>query len=209
MGREKKLVHEVKPLAEPYPVKFTKESRKERVVLVPNTSHAFCRVMSAALFTQGIKAIPLDIGREEAIRLGKQYVHNDICFPAQIVIGEALAALRSGKYDGQKVAIGMGKYVGDCRLTHYGALLRKALDDAGYADVPILTNDDADSHDMHPGFKMNILSAARIAFALPMIDVLEELLRKIRPYELTKGDADVAFEKALDEYRSILRRKWI
>lgn len=52
---------------------------------------------------------------------------------------------------------------------------------------------------MHPGFKMNILSAARIAFALPMIDVLEELLRKIRPYELTKGDADVAFEKALDE----------
>lgn len=78
------------------------------------------------------------------------------------------------------------------RLTHYGALLRKALDDAGYADVPILTNDDADSHDMHPGFKMNILSAARIAFALPMIDVLEELLRKIRPYELTKGDADVS-----------------
>ena len=38
-------------------------SRKERVVLVPNTSHAFCRVMSAALSTQGIKAIPLDIGR--------------------------------------------------------------------------------------------------------------------------------------------------
>lgn len=199
MGREKKLVHKVKPLAEPYPVKFTKESRKERVVLVPNTSHAFCRVMSAALSTQGIKAVPLDIGREEAIRLGKQYVHNDICFPAQIVIGEALAALRSGKYDGQEVAIGMGKYVGDCRLTHYGALLRKALDDAGYADVPILTNDDVDSHAMHPGFKMNILSAARIAFALPMIDVLEELLRKIRPYELIKGDADKAFDQALDQ----------
>lgn len=199
MGREKKLVHKVKPLEEPYPVKFTKESRKERVVLVPNTSHAFCRVMSAALSTQGIKAVPLDIGREEAIRLGKQYVHNDICFPAQIVIGEALAALRSGKYDGQEVAIGMGKYVGDCRLTHYGALLRKALDDAGYADVPILTNDDVDSHAMHPGFKMNILSAARIAFALPMIDVLEELLRKIRPYELTKGDADKAFDQALDQ----------
>lgn len=199
MGREKKLVHKVKPLEEPYPVKFTKESRKERVVLVPNTSHAFCRVMSAALSTQGIKAVPLDIGREEAIRLGKQYVHNDICFPAQIVIGEALAALKSGKYDGQEVAIGMGKYVGDCRLTHYGALLRKALDDAGYADVPILTNDDVDSHAMHPGFKMNILSAARIAFALPMIDVLEELLRKIRPYELTKGDADKAFDQALDQ----------
>lgn len=186
-------------LADPYPVKFTKKSRKEKVVLVPNTSHAFCRIMSAALCGQGICAEPLDIGREEAIRLGKQYVHNDICFPAQIVIGEALAALRSGKYDANEVAIGMGKYVGDCRLTHYSALLRKALDDAGYEQVPILTNDDVDSHQMHPGFRMNLLSALRIACTLPMIDVLEELLRKIRPYETVSGSADLAFEQALDE----------
>ena len=89
------------------------------------------------------------------------------------MIGEALAALKSGKCDDQEVAIGMGKYIGDCRLTHYSALLRKALDDAGYSHVPILTNDDVDYHDMHPGFKMNPLSAMRIAFTLPMIDALE------------------------------------
>lgn len=188
----------MQPLKDPYPVKFTKESCKEKVVLVPNTSHAFCRIMSAALKTQGVRAEPLDIGREEAIRLGKQYVHNDICFPAQIVIGEALAALRSGKYDDKKVAIGMGKYIGDCRLTHYTALLRKALDDAGYAHVPLLTNDDVDYHNIHPGFKMNLLSAMRIAYALPMIDALEELLRKIRPYELVEGSANSAFEQAMD-----------
>ncbi|MDO5424514.1 MAG: acyl-CoA dehydratase activase [Eubacteriales bacterium] len=188
----------VRELQEPYPVKFTKECRKEKVVLVPNTSHAFCRVMSAALCKQHIRAVPLDVGREEAIRLGKQYVHNDICFPAQIVIGEALAALRSGKYDVNETAIGMGKYVGDCRLTHYSALLRKALDDAGYSNVPILTNDDKDSHDMHPGFRMSLASAMRIAFALPMIDVLEELLRKLRPYELEAGSAERAFEEGMD-----------
>ena len=113
--------------------------------------------MTAALRGQGIRAVALDIGREEAIRLGKKYVHNDICFPAQIVIGEALAALESGKYDDKDVAIVMGKYVGDCRLTHYGALLRKALDDAGYDHIPILTNDDADSHKYAPqGFKIKI-----------------------------------------------------
>ena len=198
MKREKHREGTVHKLPDPYPVKFTKESRKEKVVLVPNTSHAFCRIMSAALGAQGIQAEPLAIGREEAIRLGKQYVHNDICFPAQIVIGEALAALRSGKYDDRQVAIGMGKYVGDCRLTHYSALLRKALDDAGYSHVPILTNDDVDAHNMHPGFKMNLASAMRIAFAMPMIDALEELLRKIRPYERKKGAADEAFEKAMD-----------
>ena len=185
-------------LPEPYPVKFTKEDRKEKVVLVPNTSHAFSRIMSAAFCGQGIRAVSLQPGREEAIRLGKKYVHNDICFPAQIVIGEALAALKSGKYDPDRTAIGMGKYIGDCRLTHYSALLRKALDDAGFPQVPILTNDDCDSHDLHPGFRLNLASSLRIAFAMPMIDALEELLRKIRPYELEKGSAERAFEEAMD-----------
>lgn len=190
---------EIHALPDPYPVKFLPADRRERTVLVPNTSHAFCRIMSAALSGQGIRAVPLEVGREEAIRLGKQYVHNDICFPAQIVIGEALAALREGKYDRDRVAIGMGKYIGDCRLTHYSALLRKALDDAGYGNVPILTNDDVDYHRLHPGFRMNLLSALRLASALPMIDILEELLRRIRPYELQTGSADRAFDEALDQ----------
>lgn len=199
----------VRELPEPYPVKFTKEDRKEKVVLVPNTSHAFSRIMSAAFRGQGIRAVSLIPGREEAIRLGKKYVHNDICFPAQIVIGEALEALKSGKYDPDHTAIGMGKYIGDCRLTHYSALLRKALDDAGFPQVPILTNDDKDSHDLHPGFRLNLASSIRIAFAMPMIDALEELLRKIRPYELEKGSAEAAFEKAMDRLVEGLERSGV
>ena len=185
-------------LTDPYPEKFTKACQQEKVVLIPNTSHAFCRIMSAAMAKQGLRAEPLEVGREEAIKLGKQYVHNDICFPAQIVIGEALAALRSGKYDIDHVAIGMGKYIGDCRLTHYSALLRKALDDAGYSQVPILTNDDKDYHNLHPGFTMRLPTAVNMAFALPVIDILEELLRKIRPYELLAGSAQQAFDRSMD-----------
>ncbi|RDB63890.1 activase [Gordonibacter sp. 28C] len=193
-------------LPDPYPAKYRERDRREKVVLVPNTSHAFCRLMTAAFRKQGLRAEPLDIGRDDAIRLGKRYVHNDICFPAQIVIGEALAALESGRYDADEVAIGMGKYIGDCRLTHYSALLRKALDDAGYERVPILTNDDADDHDLHPGFRLSVASAVRIAFALPMVDVLEELLRKMRPYELEPGSSDRAFEAALDRVVEGLER---
>ncbi len=189
---------QVRPLSDPYDVKFTREASRTMNVLVPNTSHAFSRLMATAMKKQGLNAIAMDIGREEAIALGKQYVHNDICFPAQIVIGEALATLNSGEYDTHNTAIAMAKYIGCCRLTHYGALLRKALDDAGYDYVPILTNDDKDSHNMHPGYHMNLLASAEIAMGLPMIDVLEELLRKIRPYELVVGSADAAFQQAMD-----------
>ena len=128
MSRRRKVEHLVHELKDPYPVKYTEPCVKEKIVLVLNTS--FCRVMSAVFNKQGIKAEPLDVGHEEAIRLGKKYVHNDICFPAQIVIGEALAALQSGKYDDRHVAIGMAKYIGDCRLTYYTALLRKPLNNA-------------------------------------------------------------------------------
>ena len=185
-------------LSDPYPQKFDKKAVEERVVLVPNTSHAFSRIMSAVFSKQGLRTVSLPIGRERAIYLGKKYVHNDICFPAQIVIGEALEALESGEYDLDHVAVATGKYIGDCRLTHYAALLRKALDDAGYEQVPIITNDDVDFHNIHPGFKLNLISAIRVAYTLPMIDALEELLRKMRPYELVEGSANEAFERALD-----------
>ena len=209
MRREQEKARPVRELEDPYPVKFTRQDRKERVVLVPNTSHAFSRVLSAAMGKDGLRTEPLPIGREEAIRLGKQYVHNDICFPAQVVIGEALAALKSGKYDLDHVAIAMGKYVGDCRLTHYSALLRKALDDAGFAQVPIVTNDGADSHDQHPGYRMSLTASVRVAFALPMIDALEELLRKIRPYETVPGSANQAFDQAMDLLIGGLERRGV
>ena len=193
-------------LPDPYPAKYTRRDRHEKVVLVPNTSHAFARLMTATFCRQGMRAVALDVGGEEAIRLGKKYVHNDICFPAQMTIGEALAALTSGEYDDAQVAIGTGKYIGDCRLTHYSALLRKALDDAGYAHVPIITNDDVDAHGMHPGFKMSTAAAIRTAVGLPMIDALEALLRRMRPYELEPGSANAAFDRALDAVMDGLER---
>ena len=196
-------------LADPYHSKFTKDMRATKTVLVPNTSHAFSELMAAAFSGQGLNAVSLPVGGDTAIRLGKQYVHNDICFPCQVVIGEALAALESGQWDPNNVAIAMGKYIGDCRLTHYTALLRKALDDAGYSQVPIITNDDVDYHNVHPGFKMNLLTAARIAFGLPMIDALEELLRKIRPYETEQGSANKAFDQALSLTMNGLRQRGI
>ena len=196
--RRLNVSHQIRELPDPYPVKYTKKEKKEKIVLIPNSSHAFCQIMTAAFRTQKVRAVPLDIGREEAIRLGKKYTHNDICFPAQIVIGEILGALESGEYDKNQVAVGMAKYLGCCRLPHYATILRKALDDAGYANVSIMTNDDVDLHQLHPGYKINMGTMINVTLALPMIDVLEEILRKIRPYELEKGSADAAFNKGME-----------
>ena len=82
----------MKPLPDAYPIKFEKNDKALRVVLVPNVSPAFCKLLSGVLKKDGIKAEPLPMGGIHEIGLGKKYVHNDTCFPAQMVIGEAIWA---------------------------------------------------------------------------------------------------------------------
>jgi predicted CoA-substrate-specific enzyme activase len=203
--RERVGVQQVNNLGDPYPVKFTKSSKRDKVILVPNVSRAFCKILSATIGKQGFKVAPLPLGNREAMLLGKRYVHNDICFPAQMIIGEALAALESGEYNPDDVVIGTGKTYCDCRLVNYMFLTRKALDDAGYPQVPIVSTDIYDIKKIHPAFKFSELSFARVAWCLVMVDVLEDLRRKIRPYELSHGETDRVFEMAVDRIAEGLR----
>ncbi|MDR2602173.1 MAG: acyl-CoA dehydratase activase [Spirochaetaceae bacterium] len=203
--RRKKEAHKPKNLDDPFPVKFRRSDRK-KTVLVPNVTRAFCLILSAGLSRQGFKAAPMDLGGKEAMALGKKYVHNDICFPAQMLIGEALAELKSGKYDINNVAVGTGKIMCDCRLTNYMALTRKALDAAGFSQVPIISTDIYDIKNIHPGLKFNLLTFARILWGLILADVLEELRRKIRPYEKEKGETDAVVEKAFEDIANALQK---
>jgi predicted CoA-substrate-specific enzyme activase len=199
MIRRKKEAFNVKPLSDPYPVKFTKAAKHEKILLIPNVSRAFCLMMSSCLVNEGIRAEPLPMGNADAIAMGKKYVHNDICFPAQIVIGEAITALKSGKYDPDKVVLGTGKIMCDCRLANYLALARKALDEAGFSQVPVLATDLHDMKNAHPAFRFTALTYAKTLFGLIATDTLEFLRRRIRPYELIKGETDQVVEKAFVE----------
>ncbi|MDR2467620.1 MAG: acyl-CoA dehydratase activase [Spirochaetaceae bacterium] len=199
MLRRQKEPRQIRTLAEPYPVKFKKTDCTQRILLIPNVSRAFCHILSSCLVHEGVRAEPLPMGDKEAIALGKKYVHNDICFPAQVIIGEALLALQSGKYDLSKVAVGTGKILSDCRLTNYMVLTRKALDAAGFSEVPVFDTDLYDTKNIHPGFKWTPFAYAKVLFGFILTDVLEKLRRKIRPYELEKGETDRIVENAFIE----------
>ncbi|HOV37128.1 MAG TPA: acyl-CoA dehydratase activase [Spirochaetales bacterium] len=196
----------IKALSDPYPLKFTRDLWKTKTILVPNVSRAFCRIATAAIRRQGFRVEPLPLGGRDAIKLGKQFVHNDICFPAQMNIGECLATLQSGQFDPDSVVLGLAKYQCDCRLAHYAALARKALDEAGYRQVPIITTDKLDTKNMYPGFKLETGFELRMLWGLVMMDILEELRRKIRPYERNKGDTDAWFNQTIDQIGSALER---
>ncbi|MDR2964452.1 MAG: acyl-CoA dehydratase activase [Treponema sp.] len=200
MIRRKKEKHNVKPLGDPYSVKFNKGKKdNQKVILIPNVSRAFCLILSSALANDGFRVEPLPMGGAEAIAVGKRFVHNDMCLPAQIVIGEAILALQSGKYDPQKTVVGTAKVLCDCRLANYLPLTRKALDEAGFSQVPVITTDQIDSKNAHPGLRFTLSTYAKTVWGLIETDTLEFLRRKIRPYELNKGETDKIVENAFIE----------
>lgn len=182
----------------PYPVKYTKADKQLKTLLIPNVSQPVSVLLQGLLKKEGIKAVTLPIGGLEEIAVGKKYTHNDICFPCQMVVGELINALEKGDYKKGEVAVGMAKLQCDCRMANYSAILRKGLDNAGFSDVPILTTDPSDTKGMHPGVSMiGIKTIVEAAWVFVMLDILEDLLRKIRPYECNKGETNKVFNDCI------------
>lgn len=193
-------------LSDPYKTAFSKEDKANRTVLIPNISGEISLLLRGAMQAEGFKAAVLPVGGLKQIRLGKRFTHNDICFPCQMVIGEVLNELRSGKWRKDEVAIGMVKFKCDCRMSHYAALLRRALDRAGFSEVPILTTDPVDTKGMHPGIAMLGPGAViKAVWAAMMHDILQDIKRKIRPYELNPGETDRAFSTGIEDIAEHLR----
>lgn len=192
-------------LPDPFPIKFRKADRKTRVIMAPNVSEAFAHVISAVIRAEGYRIEPLPLADARAIELGKRYIHNDMCFPAQVNVGEMLRALESGHIDRSEAVLGLAKSQCDCRLANYATLARKALDDAGYGEVPIITTD-IDTKNMHPGFSLSPIFELRMLWALAMVDALEDLRRRLRPYEAERGSIDLAFEEGMLQLAAAMER---
>ncbi len=192
------MLHAYQELPEPSPAKFYKKDKKTRTILVPNISAEVSVLLAAIMEKENFKVETVPVGGTEEIALGKKYVHNDICFPCQMVIGELIHALQKGNYKQDEVAVAMVKFQCDCRMSHYAGLLRKGLDKAGFTEVPIVTTDMGDSKDMHPGVAVLGISAVwEAVWTFMMLDILTDLCRKIRPYEINEGETDQVYQECV------------
>ena len=127
------------------------------------------------------------------VEAGLKYVHNDICYPAQLVIGQMISALESGKYDTDKVALVITQTGGGCRASNYLPLLRKALKRAGFEKIPVISL--SLSHIENSGFKITLSMLIQAFAALVYGDVMMILSNQIRPYEIHKGESDALVNK--------------
>ena len=168
---------------------FTPEMKNTHTILIPSMLPWHFNLLKAALVSCGYKAEVLDNTERNVVETGLKYVNNDICYPALLVIGQLIDALESGKYDVNKVALILTQTGGGCRASNYIHLLRKALAQAGFAHVPVISMNFA-GMESQPGFDLNWKMVKRMLAAVVYGDVLMYLSNKTRPYETTSGEAD-------------------
>ena len=177
---------------------FTKEMKETHTILIPTMLPNHFRIMEKILQIYGYKTELLVPDRARSVQSGLRYVHNDSCYPATLVIGQFIDALESGRYDRSRVALLITQTGGGCRASNYIALLRKALAKAGYGDVPVVSFSVSGGMEKNPGFEISVPLLHRMAYAVYYGDLMMCLCNQIKPYEITKGDADRLFDAWVD-----------
>ncbi|PID28061.1 MAG: activase [Candidatus Cloacimonadota bacterium] len=179
--------------------KFTKADRKKRTILIPNLSHSFTIITEEVLSKLGYKVKSIPIADRKAIDYGKRFVHNDICYPAQINIGEIISQLKKGS---ENCAVALANNCDDCRAGQYSYLARKALDSAGFKKIPIVTTG-KDKKGDYPGFKLGIKFQIAILYGIIFSDGLEFCYRRLRNYEKNRGEG----EKIFNHYLTLIAKE--
>lgn len=173
---------------------FTKEMKKKYTILAPQMSPVHFEILEKAFEFSGYKLEVLPSVDVNAIDEGLRYVNNDACYPAIVVIGQIINALKSGKYDLNSTAVIMTQTGGGCRATNYISLLKKALKDANLSHIPVLSLN-AKGLEKQPGFKITPILLHRGLMAVCYGDLLMRLILRTRPYEKIKGSTELLHNK--------------
>ncbi len=186
-------------------VLFTKEMRKTHTLLVPGMAPIHFALFKNVMEDSGYKVAILDNEGSSVVQEGLMYVHNDTCYPALLVIGQMIDALKSGKYDLDHVALAITQTGGGCRASNYIHLLRKALHKAGFSHIPVVSMN-LSRLESNPGFKITISMLRKVGAALAYGDEMMQLYNQIRPYEINKGDTAAMLAKWTKDLSEKLNR---
>lgn len=173
---------------------FTEEMRKNYTILCPQMSPIHFELLEPAFNTAGYHIVILNNDNRTAVNVGLKYVNNDACYPSLMVVGQIMDAVTSGKYDMSRTAILISQTGGGCRASNYIGFIRRALEKAGYKDVPVISIN-LSGLEKNPGFVLTPALLQHGLYALIFGDIFMRCLYATRPYEAVPGSADQLHEK--------------
>ncbi len=182
-------------------VPFTKEMKEAGYkILIPDMNHIHFKIIQGILINHGYNVEILYNTDRSVVDEGLKAVHNDTCYPALLVIGQMIDALKSGKYDLHKVALLLPQTGGGCRASNYISLLRKALHAMGWGFIPIVSLN-ISGLEKSSGFKLTLPLVRQLLTAVVYGDLLMLLDNQVKPYEINKGDSAACVDMWIDALR--------
>lgn len=175
-----------------YPV-FKDEMKSEYKILVPDMLPVHFKLIISILKKYGYQIELLQTSTREVVDEGLKNVHNDTCYPALLVIGQFINALKSGKYDVNKTALMLTQTGGGCRASNYIHLLRKALKKE-FPQVPVISLN-LSGLEKGNGLSLSLPLLIKVAMAVFYGDLLMSLYNQCKPYEVNNGDTEAVREK--------------
>ncbi len=172
---------------------FTREMKEEYTLLMPQMLPVHFGMMKKLLECEGYKVDMLTTNHRGIVDEGLKYVHNDTCYPALLVIGQLIDAVKHGGYDPHKVGLLITQTGGGCRASNYIHLLRKALEKADMAYIPVVSVN-LSGLEKNPGFSLTLPFVRKAVYAMMYGDIIVNVANQVRPYEVTAGDADAMID---------------
>ncbi len=184
-------------------VKFTQDMIKTHTILVPDMLPIHFKLLISIFEANGYKMELLQNESRSVVDEGLKNVHNDACYPALLVIGQFMDALKSGKYDPNKTALLITQTGGGCRASNYIHLLRKSVA-KNFPQVPVVSLNFS-GLEKDSAFKITPVMFLKLLYAVLYGDLLMTCYNKCRAYELVKGKSLSVLNKWQNKLGEIFR----
>lgn len=184
---------------------FNDKMKDSYTILVPDMLPVHFKLMINIFELYGYHLELLQTSTRDVVDEGLKNVHNDTCYPALLVIGQFINALKSGKYDVNKTALMLTQTGGGCRASNYIHLLRKALKKE-FPQVPVISLN-LSGLEKGNGLTLTLPMLIRIVYAVFYGDLLMSLYNQCKPYEIHAGESEKIRNKWQNELKKAFKKR--
>lgn len=168
---------------------------KNKTILMPMMAPIHFELFKNIFNNEGYHFVLLTNTGQNIVEEGLKYVHNDTCYPALLVIGQIIDALKNGDFDPENTYCIMSQTGGGCRASNYLNLMNFALKKAGFEKVRAVSINLSKLENEYT-IPINYKLIRKAGSALIYGDLLMLLHNQTRPYEINKGES----KKLVDEW---------
>jgi predicted nucleotide-binding protein (sugar kinase/HSP70/actin superfamily) len=196
---------------------FTAGERGKVTILFGGLTWKHEKVIQAVFEASGYRCVILPVPNVAAFQLGKEYGNNGQCNPTYFTVGnlvQYLQGLQARGLSREEIIDGHVFFTagscGPCRFGMYESEYRLALQNAGFDGFRVLLfqqNDGIQAASGEPGLKFTVDFGMGMFNALNLGDITNEMIYRIRPYEVNKGETDRVFHESVDSLCHTLRTR--